>query len=82
MRAAKRLAKMQKKADVINETDDMTEREKASSISKLLTKAAKGPKKRKEVKVVVARGANRGVKGRPTGTKGRYKVFSLLNAFF
>jgi AdoMet-dependent rRNA methyltransferase SPB1 len=74
MRTAKRLAKMQKKADVINE-GDMTEREKAASIAKVLSKASKEPKsKKREVRVVVAKGANRGIKGRPTGTKGRYKV--------
>jgi AdoMet-dependent rRNA methyltransferase SPB1 len=74
MRTAKRLSRMQKKADVINEGDG-TEREKAASIARLMARASKEPKsKKREVSVVVAKGANRAIKGRPRGTKGRYKV--------
>lgn len=72
-KTAQRITKMQKKADTINEATDLTEKEKASSISKLLAKKAGKPKK-KEVKVVVARGANKAISGRPKGTKGRYKM--------
>ena len=70
---------MQKKADVIADSADMTEREKAASISKMVERASKEPKRKKaEVKVVVARGINRGRKGRPAGVKGRYKVRAHL----
>ncbi|RKP09950.1 Spb1 C-terminal domain-containing protein [Thamnocephalis sphaerospora] len=73
MRAVQRAAKMAKKANNIAENDDMTEAEKASSIAKLAAKqAAKRPKQ--EVKLVVARGSNRGLQGRPKGVKGRYKM--------
>jgi len=68
---------MQKNAEVINENADMTEKEKSSSIAKLVNKASKDPKKKSEVKVVVAKGPNKGNKGRPAGVKGRYKVQSL-----
>jgi AdoMet-dependent rRNA methyltransferase SPB1 len=52
----------------------MTEREKADSISKLMSKAV-NKKPRRPVQVVVARGSSRGVKGRPSGVKkGRYKM--------
>jgi AdoMet-dependent rRNA methyltransferase SPB1 len=47
----------------------MTEKEKAASISKLLGKASK-VKRKAPVKVVVARGANKG-KGRPAGVRGK-----------
>ena len=35
---------------------------------------SKSSEKRPEKKVIVARGANKGVKGRPKGVKGRYKI--------
>lgn len=73
MKAVRKLTKLQKKADVINETSDMTEREKAQSIAKVMAKGKRG-EKRRGVKVVVAHGKNRGVSGRPKGVKGRYKM--------
>ncbi|KAG9079098.1 AdoMet-dependent rRNA methyltransferase spb1 [Ceratobasidium sp. UAMH 11750] len=63
------------KAEGVVATDDMTEKEKAAQVEKVMRKGmASGAKKRKEVKVVVAKGANRGVKGRPKGVKGRYTM--------
>ncbi|KAG0083478.1 AdoMet-dependent rRNA methyltransferase spb1 [Podila epicladia] len=75
-KAAQRLIKIQKKADAINETEDISEKEKSIGIAKLLAKAAgaKNKKPKKEVKLVVAKGQNRGAKGRPKGVKGRYKM--------
>ncbi|RCI02084.1 AdoMet-dependent rRNA methyltransferase spb1, partial [Rhizopus stolonifer] len=72
-KAAQRIAKAQKKATDIADNPDMTEKEKAKNIGKLIARATKS-KPKKEVKVVVAKGANRGVKGRPKGVKGRYKM--------
>ncbi len=78
-KAAQRLEKARKKAEgVLAEEEgsgaaELNEREKASSIEKILRKGAKA-QKRKEVKVVVARGANRGLAGRPKGLKGRYRM--------
>lgn len=74
LRALRRIEKLQNKANAVNDTGDMTEREKAGAIEKMMAKAMKAPKKKNEVKVVVARGAARGQKGRPRGVKGRYKV--------
>lgn len=71
-RASDRLEKLKKKSDILAASEGMTEREKADSIGKLLAKAQK-KSKRPPVKVVVARGANKG-KGRPKGVKGRYKM--------
>lgn len=76
MRAFKRIANAQKKAESVLETDDLTEKEKAAQISRLVSRATKAPKKSKkeEVRVVVARGATKGLSGRPRGVKGKYKM--------
>jgi AdoMet-dependent rRNA methyltransferase SPB1 len=42
-------------------------------VGKLIGKS-KSSEKRPEKKIVIARGANKGVKGRPKGVKGRYKI--------
>ncbi|KAF8912762.1 Spb1 C-terminal domain-containing protein [Gymnopilus junonius] len=74
-KAAQRLEKAMKKAEGVNATTDMSEREKAQQIEKLMRKGASAAKKaKKEVKVVVAKGAHKGVKGRPKGVKGRYTM--------
>jgi AdoMet-dependent rRNA methyltransferase SPB1 len=75
LRAQQRLEKALKKAEGVNETDDITEKEKAAQIEKLMRKGmSSAAKKKKEVKVIVAKGVNRGVKGRPKGVKGRYAM--------
>lgn len=71
LRAAQRLEKAMKKADGVNETSDISEREKARQIEKLMMKGM-ATKKKKEVKVVVAKGVHKGLQGRPKGVKGRY----------
>ena len=74
-KAAQRLDKAMKKAEGVNATSDMTEREKAQQIEKLMRKGmSKGQKEKKEVKLVVAKGAHKGIKGRPKGVKGRYSM--------
>ena len=72
MKAAQKLEKAMKKAEGVNETSDMTEREKAKQIEALMAKGMSTKRKQKEVKVVVAKGAHKGLKGRPKGVKGRY----------
>ncbi|KAI0009006.1 AdoMet-dependent rRNA methyltransferase spb-1 [Xylariaceae sp. FL0662B] len=73
LKAAQRLEKLRKKSDLLANEEGMTEKEKADSISKLLSKAAK-KKPKQSAKVVVARGINKGIQGRPKGVKGRYKI--------
>ncbi|KAJ2646542.1 AdoMet-dependent rRNA methyltransferase spb1 [Coemansia sp. RSA 1250] len=73
MRAAKRIANVQKKAESVIANEDMTEAEKARSINRMINRATKAKPKDK-VTVVVARHGNRGVQGRPRGVKGRYKM--------
>lgn len=72
-KAAQRLEKAMKKAEGVNATADMSEREKAQAIDKLMKKGqSSGHKPKKDIKLVVAKGAHKGVKGRPKGIKGRY----------
>ncbi|KAI0639726.1 Spb1 C-terminal domain-containing protein [Trametes polyzona] len=71
LKAAQQLEKAMKKAEGVNETSDLTEREKAKQIEKLMAKGMKA-KKKKDIKVVVAKGSHKGLKGRPKGVKGRY----------
>ena len=71
-KAMQRLEKLRKKSNTLVNDEALSERDKANSISKLMAKAAKKPKQ--QVKVVVARGPNKGTRGRPKGVKGRYKL--------
>lgn len=71
-RALRVLSKINQKADVINETEDLTERQKAQSITRLLNRASKSKPKNK-VQVVVASGKAKG-QGRPAGVKGPFKM--------
>ncbi len=73
-KAAQRLEKAMKKAEGVNATSDMTEREKAQQIEKVMRKGTSSGHKKSEVKLVVAKGAHKGVKGRPKGVKGRYAM--------
>ncbi|PMD39172.1 FtsJ-domain-containing protein [Hyaloscypha variabilis F] len=72
-KAAQRLEKLRKKSAMLQDEEGMTEKEKAQSIMKLMSKATK-KKPQQQVKVVVARGGNRGIAGRPRGVKGKYKI--------
>ena len=74
-RAQQRLEKAMKKAEGINATSDMSERQKAQEIEKLMRRGmSSGPKVKKDTKVVIAKGIHKGIKGRPKGVKGRYTM--------
>lgn len=73
-RAVARLEKLKKKAGLINDDSDKSEKDKAEEISKLMKKVTKKAKQRPKVTVVVASGKNRGLSGRPKGIKGKYKM--------
>ncbi|OAA66235.1 AdoMet-dependent rRNA methyltransferase spb1 [Cordyceps fumosorosea ARSEF 2679] len=73
MKAAQKLERLKKKSDMLAADEGMTEKEKADSISKLLSRAAR-KKPSQPARLVVARGANKGIKGRPNGVKGRYRI--------
>ncbi|KAI9158803.1 AdoMet-dependent rRNA methyltransferase SPB1 [Paramyrothecium foliicola] len=72
-KAAQKMEKLKKKSDMLASDEGMTEKEKADSIAKLISKAAR-VKPRQPAKLVVAKGVNRGIKGRPKGVKGRYRI--------
>ncbi|KAI9687936.1 MAG: AdoMet-dependent rRNA methyltransferase spb1 [Bathelium mastoideum] len=72
-KAAQRLEKLRKKAGIVAEEEGVSEGDKARNVAKLMAKAARKNPKQK-VSVVVARGGNRGIRGRPKGTKGKYKM--------
>ncbi|EGW30617.1 uncharacterized protein SPAPADRAFT_157880 [Spathaspora passalidarum NRRL Y-27907] len=74
MRALRRLEKLKKKSDLINEDSGKSERDKAEEIQKLMKKLTKKQKQKPKISVVVARGANKGLSGRPKGVKGKYKM--------
>ncbi|KFY62717.1 hypothetical protein V496_04442 [Pseudogymnoascus sp. VKM F-4515 (FW-2607)] len=71
--AAQRLEKLRKKSALLNDEEGMTEKEKASSITKLMSNAAK-KKPKQQVKVVVSGWGRGGIAGRPRGVKGKYKM--------
>ncbi|PLB42051.1 rRNA methyltransferase spb1 [Aspergillus candidus] len=73
MRAATRLEKLRKKSALLADDEALSERDKSQAISKLMSKAAK-KKPKQQVKLVVAKGTNRGISGRPRGVKGKYKI--------
>ncbi|KAL6822425.1 Spb1 C-terminal domain-containing protein [Trichoderma camerunense] len=72
-KTAQKLEKLKKKSDMLAADEGMTEKEKAESISKLISRANK-QKPRQPAKLVVARGLNKGIQGRPKGVKGRYRI--------
>ncbi|KAI9795741.1 MAG: AdoMet-dependent rRNA methyltransferase spb1 [Piccolia ochrophora] len=72
-KAGQKLEKLRRKSALLAEDEGMSEKDKAQSIARLMSRAAK-KKPKQQVKVVVARGGNRGISGRPKGVKGKYKI--------
>ena len=72
-RAAQRLEKLRKKSALMVDDEAISEKDKAQNIAKLMSKATK-KKPKQQVKLVVAKGGNRGISGRPRGVKGKYKI--------
>ncbi|KAH0402841.1 hypothetical protein KCU89_g2739, partial [Aureobasidium melanogenum] len=73
LHAAQKLEKLKRKSALLAESEDVSEKDKANNISKIMARAGKA-KKRKPVQVVVAgKGKHRGA-GRPGGVKGKYKM--------
>lgn len=74
MRAVARIEKIKRKAGLINDDGDKSERDKAEEISKLMRKVNKKQRTTQKVTLVYATGKNAGLSGRPKGVKGRYKM--------
>ncbi|KAL4821292.1 AdoMet-dependent rRNA methyltransferase spb1 [Aspergillus spinulosporus] len=72
-KAAQRIEKLRKKSALLADDETMSERDKAQAIARMMSRAAK-KKPKQNVKLVVAKGGNRGISGRPKGVKGRYKI--------
>ena len=72
-KAAQKLEKLRKKSALVADDEAISEKDKAQNIAKLMNKAAK-KKPKQQVKLVVAKGGNRGISGRPRGVKGKYKI--------
>lgn len=72
-KAAQKLEKLRKKSALLAEEEGVSEKDKAANITKLLRRASK-KKPKQQVRLVVARGNNRGISGRPRGVKGKYKI--------
>ena len=71
----KRLEKARKKADAINDTEEVTDREKWQQIKQVYKKAGLLNAKKKEITYVVAKKGLAGKKvSRPNGVKGPFKV--------
>lgn len=74
MRSLARLEKIKKKAGVIVEDGDKSEKDKAEEIAKLMRKVSKKQKTKPKVTLVYASGRNKALSGRPKGVKGKYKM--------
>ncbi|KAL4931500.1 rRNA methyltransferase spb1 [Aspergillus undulatus] len=72
-KAAQKIEKLRKKSALLADDDTLSERDKAQAIARMMSRAAK-KKPKQQVKVVVAKGGNRGISGRPKGVKGKYKI--------
>ena len=72
-KAAQKLEKLRKKSALLAEEEGISEKDKAANITRMMSRAAK-KKPKQQVKVVVAKGGNRGISGRPRGVKGKYKI--------
>ncbi|OJJ50951.1 hypothetical protein ASPZODRAFT_148337 [Penicilliopsis zonata CBS 506.65] len=73
MKAAQKLERLRKKSALLAEDETLTERDKSQAIARLMSRAVK-KKPKQQVKLVVARGSNKGISGRPRGVKGKYKI--------
>ena len=72
-KAAQKLEKLRKKSALLADDEGISEKDKATTIAKMMSRAAK-KKPKQSVKLVVATGGNRGIAGRPRGVKGKYKI--------
>lgn len=72
-KAAQLLEKLRKKSAVVAEDNGFSEKDKAQNITRLMSRVAK-KKPKPQTRLVVAKGSNRAISGRPKGVKGRYKI--------
>jgi len=73
-KAAQKLEKLRKKSALLADDEGLSEKDKAQMIARMMSRATKKKKPKQSVKLVVAKGGNRGLPGRPRGVKGKYKI--------
>ncbi|KKK12737.1 hypothetical protein P175DRAFT_0452357 [Aspergillus ochraceoroseus IBT 24754] len=73
LKAAQKIEKLRKKSALLADDETLSERDKSQAIARLMSRVAK-KKPKQQVKLVVARGSNKGISGRPKGVKGKYKI--------
>ncbi len=82
LRTQRRLLKAANKSQGLTDQEELSDKMKLEQAAKVMNKAKKNTRTEKEkVKVVVAKGSHRAIKGRPKGVKGRYKVCDYLFGF-
>ncbi|KAG9034892.1 AdoMet-dependent rRNA methyltransferase spb1 [Tulasnella sp. JGI-2019a] len=74
MRALRRLEKASKRAEGVTENGEMNERQKAEAVEKIMRKGYGKTKPKQKTQIIVAGGGNKGLKGRPKGVKGKFKM--------
>lgn len=72
-RNQRKLDALKKKASTIVDSEEMNDKQKLTTITKLMGKGGSSSGKKKP-SLVIARGGNKGIKGRPKGVKGHYKM--------
>ena len=72
-KAAQRIEKLRKKSALVADDEVISEKDKAQTIAKIMSKSTK-KKPKPQVRLVVAKGGNKGISGRPRGVKGKYKI--------
>ncbi|KAG9006806.1 AdoMet-dependent rRNA methyltransferase spb1 [Tulasnella sp. JGI-2019a] len=74
MRALRRLEKASKRAEGVTENGEMNERQKAEAVEKIMRNGYGKTKPKQKTQIIVAGGGNKGLKGRPKGVKGKFKM--------
>lgn len=73
-RLARKLETAAKKAQaIVDNEDDLTDKQKLMAASRLLRKSS-GREKLKEKKLIIAKGPRKGIPGRPRGISGKYRM--------
>ncbi|KAG8862719.1 AdoMet-dependent rRNA methyltransferase spb1 [Tulasnella sp. 330] len=74
MRALRRLEKASKRAEGVAENGEMNEKQKAEAVEKIMRKGYGKAKPKQKTQIIVAGGGTKGLKGRPKGIKGKFKM--------
>lgn len=73
-RAGRKIERMKTRANVVVDDSDLSDKQKLEAIQKMMRRATSEAKEKKKPELVVAKGARKGLQGRPRGIKGRYTM--------